>query len=246
MIVKVKRLPTKAHHQIITSYTTLGWRILPVHGIRDGACTCGKGDCTSPVKHPATAQGVKDATNDVAEFRQAWKTDYNVGLACGDSFVVVDVDGLEGFVTLAKLERENRPLPETVTARTGKGRHYYFKTPTVKLENKRVFDGIDIKTTGGYILAPPSDHANGKRYTWIKSPYQTDIAQMPLWLLSAILNKSKEIVEYTLNTDEAAIAAIRDDVYIEDEAGRNYRWTGRDFVPPIPEERMSCKWKVLK
>src|SRR5680860_1928396 len=33
-------------------YLELGWSIIPVHGIVDGACTCGKPDCGREGKHP--------------------------------------------------------------------------------------------------------------------------------------------------------------------------------------------------
>ena len=43
------------------AYVRRGWRVLPCHSIdpADGACTCGKADCTSPGKHPLTPNGVK-------------------------------------------------------------------------------------------------------------------------------------------------------------------------------------------
>ena len=51
----------------ITSYLAAGWAIAPLHSIRDGRCTCGKPDCSSPGKHPIaelTPNGFKSATTE--------------------------------------------------------------------------------------------------------------------------------------------------------------------------------------
>jgi hypothetical protein len=45
-----------------SDYAHRGWRVLPLHGIVEGKCTCGKKDCGSPGKHPRTPRGFKDAT----------------------------------------------------------------------------------------------------------------------------------------------------------------------------------------
>ena len=47
-----------------------GWPVFPCHGIAGGRCTCGKADCSSPGKHPATAHGWKDASSDEQVIRR--------------------------------------------------------------------------------------------------------------------------------------------------------------------------------
>jgi len=51
----------------------------------------------------------------------------NIGIVCGavSGLVVIDVDGPDGEETLEALEADIGPLPETVEALTGKGRHLY-------------------------------------------------------------------------------------------------------------------------
>ena len=39
-------------------FASKGLAVLPLYGIRDGECACGK-DCSSPGKHPTTRHGVK-------------------------------------------------------------------------------------------------------------------------------------------------------------------------------------------
>ena len=44
-----------------------GWPVLPVHIVDErGRCSCGKPDCHSPGKHPATPHGWRDATTDLS------------------------------------------------------------------------------------------------------------------------------------------------------------------------------------
>ena len=57
--------------------------------------------------------------------------DSNVGIVTGDisGIFVLDIDGRQGAETLGKLEAEHGALPQTVTACTGNGWHWYFRLP---------------------------------------------------------------------------------------------------------------------
>ena len=46
--------------------------------------------------------------------------------------------------------------------------------------------GLDIRTTGGYILLPPSKHRSGKDYRWITSPTECELATAPQWLIDVM------------------------------------------------------------
>jgi hypothetical protein len=87
----------------------------------------------------------------------------NVGIPTGaeSGLVVVDVDGRNGGrQTLAGLE-----LPDTLTVETGDGLHFYYQHPGGAVpSNSGILPGIDRKADGGYVVAPPSLHANGRRY----------------------------------------------------------------------------------
>ena len=52
------------------SYANRDWPVLPLHGVVDGGCTCGRDDCPSPGKHPLTPRGVLNATTDEATIRR--------------------------------------------------------------------------------------------------------------------------------------------------------------------------------
>ena len=101
-------------------YITLGWKVFPLHSLRNGACTCGNPECTSPGKHPRTTHRLKDATTDPEQVHAWWEQwpDANIGIAPGaeSGLVVVDVDPRHRG-TLEALG----DLPPTLTVRTGGG-----------------------------------------------------------------------------------------------------------------------------
>lgn len=152
-----------------------GFHVFPVHGISDGKCTCGSGDCKSPGKHPATRNGFKDASNDrkkVAEWFSG-RSVRNIGIVAGEEhdLLILDVDERSGgFETLKKAISELGPLPHTLTATTGNGEHLYFKYPKgekIKKDaaGKTIGPGVDVQSNA-FVVAPGSTHANGKTYTW--------------------------------------------------------------------------------
>jgi hypothetical protein len=38
------------------------------------------------------------------------------------------------------------------------------------LTNLDELPGLDLKADGGYVIAPPSLHASGRRYRWVEEP----------------------------------------------------------------------------
>lgn len=124
-------------------------------------------------KTPLTEHGFKDATTDPETIRAWWATwpEANIGLDCGRSKVtVIDLDGPIGLATWGALAGRLGLTVETRTARTGGGgRHLYFRAPAdVQIGNSagKLGPGIDVRGVGGYVVLPPSVHANGGRYEW--------------------------------------------------------------------------------
>ena len=119
-----------------------GLRVLPVHGIVRGVCTCPKGrDCKSPGKHPHIRAWQAEATTDDAAIRDWWKrwSDANVGIATGakSDIVVFDIDSAAGGEeSLDGLIAEHGPLPHTPEVLTGGGgRHLYLQHPGGHIPN---------------------------------------------------------------------------------------------------------------
>lgn len=96
-----------------------------------------------------------------------------------------------GDDSLQKLLDEFGTLPPTFTVATGGGgRHFYFGFPAgaeEKLAGK-LGDGIDIKSSGGYIVAPPSTHKSGGAY---RIANDSEPAELPGWLLELLTRKNK-------------------------------------------------------
>lgn len=176
------------------SYAERGWRVLALHSIDDyGSCTCYDPLCKKSIaKHPVGSwfpNGFKDATTDPSVIKNAfWGSHVNIGIATGgeSGVVVLDVDGEEGERSLKELEHKHGPLPDTVRSKTSRGWHYYFKHPGVEVGSGANFlPGLDWRGDDGYVVAPPSKHASGKRYEWIVPP-EHELAQLPDWLLEFI------------------------------------------------------------
>jgi hypothetical protein len=164
-------------------YAALGWPVLPLHTPGDGGrCSCGRGDCPTPGKHPRTRHGLRDASTNAPWIRAWWAAwpDANVGVATG-RLVVVDVDDAKGRAALAALEQDHEPLPRTLTAASGRGAHLYFRAGTQRVANSvgRLGAGLDVRGRGGYVVAPPSLHADGHRYRWSTRHRP---ALLPRWL----------------------------------------------------------------
>jgi hypothetical protein len=148
--------------------------------------------CSNPGKHPMTRHGLKDATTDAVATRERWACapDANLGIACSRTCVVLDVDPRHGGdVTLDQLQRRHGALPMTWTAKTGGGGWHYFFTANQEVRNNagKLGDGLDIRGTGGYVVAPPSVHVSGNRYSWApgRAPADVPLAAMPEWLVAA-------------------------------------------------------------
>lgn len=155
-------------------------------------------------KKPLTAHGVKDATTDFDTITKWWKKNpnANIGIACGQvsgGLLVIDLDeranGVSGFDSLHEWESEHGQLPDTARTITGKGgSHILFRVP--HKENNRVdlLDGVDVRSDGGYIVAPPSIHPNGNRYEWEYDPEEYPIAEADEVVLN-LLSVGKKVVE---------------------------------------------------
>lgn len=173
-------------------YAGRGWHVFPIFEIaKSGVCSCPSAtDCGSPGKHPRIANGFKSATTDPDQIRKWIKRwpGTNWGIACGPSRIaVVDVDPRnQGDDTLASLEKQHGELPKTPTALTGGGgQHYLYAFPEgAEVRTCALGPGIELKASGGYIVAAPSNHISGKRYEWDAGalPSETTLTTLPKWI----------------------------------------------------------------
>lgn len=112
----------------------------------------------------------------------------NVGIATGfplavgekDRLFVIDIDGPEGLASLHKLTN-GRPWTQTPSVKTARGHHIYLRAP-FDVKTCNWLPGVDIRGTGGYVLAPPSIRADKGGFTYQWEDADLPIAEPPIWL----------------------------------------------------------------
>lgn len=159
-------------------------------------------------KFPAIkgGRGCLDASSNHEQVCAWWERfpSANIGIATGEinGIVVIDVDvddekGIDGKEGLKELEKNLGNLPETWEAITGRGgRHLYFRYPaghTISNSASSIANGVDVRGNGGYVVAPPSIHRNGRRYQWEVEHYpnENSLADLPEKWVEAIENTAK-------------------------------------------------------
>jgi hypothetical protein len=104
------------------------------------------------------------------------------------NLVVFDLDSDE-----AKAFTDDRGgLPVTASAATGRGYHLYMQHPGFEVRNDVNANlKIDIRADGGYVVAPPSVHANGRKYEWL--PGRSILDVRPLACLPWMVEYLQEV-----------------------------------------------------
>jgi len=177
-------------------YAAAGIPVYPAHWPRPApggatlACSCPRGPaCDRPAKHPLTRHGGTDATCDPAQLARWWRRwpHANLGLATGIVFDALDVDGPAGLAALRQLAQEAElRLPGPVVATGGGGWHYWFAPTGLGNRPPRGLACVDWRGRGGVVLAPPSRHASGGTYRWLRPPDQAPLPEVPA-VLRALL-----------------------------------------------------------
>jgi len=176
------------------AYAAAGYEVFPLRGKLPRA-NCPACEPRSPCYRPHQARdctcelchGLYAATSDperVARWWQRWPA-ANIGARVPGSLFVLDIDPRHGGLDrLAQLEAEHGALPPTRVSRSGRGdggQHRWFLHPGGQVSAARLGPGLDIKTSAGYVLLPPSRHpATGRPYRWAEPTL--DAAPAPLWL----------------------------------------------------------------
>jgi hypothetical protein len=168
--------------------------------------------CRQRSKIPATRNGLKDAKTDLKAIEACWRKrpELNVGVVTGavSGFVVLDVDGDQGWDTLHDLEDRHELLPDTRSLTTPSGgQHFWFKYPGVEIRNTAGFPGpgLDIRGDGGYVLVPPSVGPSGVAYT---VDDERAPVHMPTWLVDMLRHyQSKQDQALAGSTDWPAFLA---------------------------------------
>jgi putative DNA primase/helicase len=151
-------------------YRRGGWCPIP---IKRGSKQTSLGQLAPYLNRPATQEELRS---------WAWS---GVGIVTGpvSGVLVLDVDAPEGE---DELRKHGHPVTPMVRTASG-GLHLYFEHPEQHVRTGiRVAPGLDVKATGGYVVAPPSLGPNGQPYEWIVSPEEAELAEPPGWLMDLL------------------------------------------------------------
>jgi len=165
----------------------LGWKVFPCHSITEGRCTCGDPACTSPGKHPRTVHGCKDASSDRAVIVEWWRRspNSNIAVATGEpsGVDVLDVDPRHGGTNTPRAGAGTRRIACHADEHHRGRRLAQVLQHTPGLANSagKLGPGLDWRTTGGFVILPPSQHISGRRYVWecASRPEEITAARLP-------------------------------------------------------------------
>lgn len=145
------------------------------------------------------------------------------------NIIVVDIDKKDkGIETWNKYIKEHGDINTVMSKTPNDGFHYYFKYIPILSTNRTKINGvgIDIRSNGGYIMAPPST-IKDKKYEWVRSPEDNKILDMPEWLIS-ILVKS--------NLKSDVVKVEKKEVKVKEANSTPLR----QYIYPIDSEDLKC------
>lgn len=187
------------------AYATRGWPVFPCNPTPKPADPA----LENRSKAPLIRDGYTAATTDPAIIRNWWSRwpDALIGLPVSEALgaFVVDLDPRKATCEelWQRLEAHiGASLGDPVVAVTQSGGwHLYFALPTGEdaagIRNRAgrksgLIENVDVRGTGGYVIAPPSVMLDGKAYSWRqRDDGQRGLTEAPPELIDAILRRGK-------------------------------------------------------
>lgn len=174
--------------EVALTYASWGWKVIPV--VPNG-------------KIPATAHGVKDATDDPEKIKSWWdrNPDMNIGIAAGEAsgIIVYDIDPRNGGDNSWDVWLNNNgDVPDGIMAMTAGGGQHYIAKYQPGIRSCKLKEGIDLLSDGRYFVAYPSV-IEGRSYQWEASsdPFEGaepfDIPQK--WLEGMVDRRTERVSE---------------------------------------------------
>lgn len=167
------------------AYAAAGIPIVPLFEPAGADCSCRRPGCQRPGKHPRNHGGLTNASTAPDVITDWWRRwpGANIGGRTGVVFDVCDVDGPDGTAALAPVLKAYHGLAPLV--RTGSGGWHLIYAPTGLGNRVRFLPGVDWRGTGGYVVLPPSRHASGRLYAFVR-PLSSPPPAVPAPLLTAL------------------------------------------------------------
>jgi len=162
-------------------------------------------------KHPSIKNGFKSATVNISDIEQMhldsptanWAMRTGEKSKGGAGILIVDIDTKSGgFDTWAFLRSDHpEPIETIIVTSGGGGEHWWFLQPDgldISCGTNVLGQGIDVRANKGYALVPPSITENPYQYQI--GPRESEIAQLPDWILEKLLEKEFKPDQIKLNS----------------------------------------------
>jgi putative DNA primase/helicase len=180
-------------------YASRGLPVIPMHGTKDGACTCGIPACGQPGNHPRTENGVYDATVDPQFIEHLWRSrpKAKIGIVFGgpSEMLGLAIDGKAGRKNLRDLTRNHGKFPRTVTILDGDREIRLLRGDGAGPTNGELTEELWVLGDGDFILAPSSVETSTavRRFKGGRRLGQVKIAQAPRWLFQIAAKNSSAV-----------------------------------------------------
>lgn len=180
----ISQMPQNIVTEEAHKYISLGFSVMPLGSISKDAS--GKKVIGWP------AGGWKKYQEEIASTEEVSKWNCkNLGIVTGQvsGLLVLDADSYKSGFDPELLASFNIPITPVQETASG-GRQFLFKLPKGLIIKNDVCigskgSGIDVRGDGGMVIAPPSTTPYGE-YTWIVSPFDTPLAEIPPKLLALL------------------------------------------------------------
>lgn len=133
----------------------------------------------------------------------------NIGIVTGklSNLSVIDADSEGG---IEEVESHLSDSIEYIIASTpNSGKHFYFCFIEGLTTKTNAFDKVDVRTEGGFVVAPPSINGNGKGWEWLGSKIQKEkLVQVPENLFNALIKRNAKRTSFGLSLNTVSNSTI--------------------------------------
>lgn len=167
-----------SRHLVAAAYLTAGWSVFPVT----------PGRKAPPLIEWTEFQSRHASVDEVREWWRQWP-DANIGIVTGtiSNLSVVDID--DGAGGRESLKASGFTFPLTRVHKTPGGFHLLFQHSMAVHTGAGFLKGIDVRSDGGYIVAPPSINVEKGSYSVLKDRPICPLLIVPEWLQSTSRKK---------------------------------------------------------
>lgn len=153
---------------------------------------------------------IEEATTNPDTIEYWWDTNpqYNIGIVTGEKLFVIDVDIKNQHNGIESLKQYGKELPTTKMVKSPSGGfHLYYYDDCQEVKTRTgLYDGIDIRGKGGYIVAPPS-MIDDNKYQFVNKEPVAKINDA----VRNFLNRHKENGESSFTSQDIVNEGCRND-----------------------------------